>query len=150
MTDYPGSPQRRQAEEWLDEHSVAVEEAEAAAREAKADGEAEATVPEEEAADTDAEDPEVDSPDRAETVSARFAVQVGAFESEERARALMAAVTASGFRARMVRVAGNALVRVRIGVFLDRAGAFELIDRVRRRGHEATIAVDVAEEEPIR
>ena len=148
MTDYPGSPQRNQAEEWLDEHSVAVEEAEAAAREAKVDG-AEATVPEEAAADAFAEEPQFDSPDRAETVSGRFAVQVGAFESEARARALMAAVTASGFRARMVRVAGNTLVRVRIGAFLDQTGAFELMARVRRRGHDATIAVDVREEEPI-
>ena len=161
MTDYPGSVRRVQAEEWLDRHSVAVREAETAAREAEtaarqaeSDGEADATVeataPEEEAADVDAEEPEVDSPDRAEIVSARFAVQVGAFESEQLARALMASVTASGFRARMVRVAGNELARVRIGAFLDQADAVELMDRVRRRGHEATIAENVAEEEPIR
>ena len=62
----------------------------------------------------------------------------------------MSAVTASGFRARMVRVSGNPLVRVRIGAFLEQADARELMDRVRRRGHEATIAVDVGEEEPIR
>ena len=149
VTDYPRSPQRRQAEEWLSEHLVAVEEAEAAAREAEsADEEAETTA-QEEATDVDAQEPEVDSPDRAETVSPSYAVQVGAFESEERARSLLAAVNASGFRARIVRVPGSELVRVRIGAFLDRTGAAELMDRVRRRGHEATIAVDVAEEEPI-
>jgi cell division protein FtsN len=74
---------------------------------------------------------------------------VGAFESEERARSLLASVNASGFQARVVRVTGSPLVRVRIGTFLDRAEASDLMDRVRRRGHEATIAVDVAEEEPI-
>ena len=88
----------------------------------------------------------MDSPDRAERATTRYAVQVGAFESEERARSLVAAVNASGFRARMVRVTGSALVHVRIGTFLDRTGAAELMVRVRRRGHEATIAVDVAEE----
>ncbi len=154
MTDYPGSPQRRQAEDWLDEHTVAV--AEAAAREAEAAAETEAetaveaTVREEEAADAGVEGAQGSS-DRAETAVARvrFAVQVGAFESEERARSLLAAVNASGFRARIVRVPGSTLVHVRIGTFFDRTGADELMDRVRRRGHEATIAVDVAEEEPV-
>ena len=116
VTDYPRSPQRRRAEEWLSEHLVAVEEAEAAAREAEAaareaesaDGEVETTA-QEEATDVDAQEPEVDSPDRAETVSPSYAVQVGAFESEERARSLLAAVNASGFRARIVRVPGSEL-----------------------------------------
>ena len=171
VTDYPRSPQRRQAEEWLSEHVVAVEEAEAAVREAEAAvreeeaevreeeaevREEEAEVREEEAevreaaaADADAREPEVNSPERAETVSPRYAVQVGAFESEERATSLLTAMNASGFRARIVRVPGSALVHVRIGTFFDRTGAAELMVRVRRRGHEATIAVDVADEEPI-
>ena len=133
VTDYPRSPHRRRAQEWLAEHLVAVEEAEAGV--------------EVEAADAETPEPEVNTPDRAETASPRYAVQVGAFESEERARSLLASVRASGFRARIVRVTGSELVRVRIGAFLDRTGAVELMDRVRRRGHEATIAVDVADEE---
>lgn len=91
----------------------------------------------------------MNSPDRAEAASPRYAVQVGAFESEELARRLLASINASGFRARVVRVAGSALVRVRIGAFFDRTGAVELMDRVRRRGHEATLAADVAEESPM-
>jgi hypothetical protein len=134
VTDYPRSTQRRQAEEWLSEHEVAVREAETAVREAAA---------------ADAREPEVNSPERAETVSPRYAVQVGAFESEERARSLLAAVNASGFQARIVGVLGSTLVHVRIGTFFDRPGAVELMVRVRRRGHEATIAVDVADEERI-
>ena len=149
VTDYPRSPQRRQAEEWLSEHVWAVEEAEAAAREAEAAAREEEAEVREAVADADAREPDVDSPDRAERATPRYAVQVGAFESEERARSLVAAVNASGFRARMVRVTGSALVHVRIGTFLDRTGAAELMVRVRRRGHEATIAVDVAEEEPM-
>ena len=137
VTDYPRSTQRRQAEEWLSEHEVAVEEAE------------ETAVREAASADADAREPEVNSPERAETVSPRYAVQVGAFESEERARSLLAAVNASGFQARIVGVLGSALVHVRIGTFFDRTGAAELMVRVRRRGHEATIAVDVADEERI-
>ncbi len=137
VTDYPRSPQRRRAQEWLAEHLVAVEEAEAQA----------AVGTEAEAADAATPEPEVNTPDRAERASPRYAVQVGAFESEERARSLLASVKASGFRARIVRVTGSELLRVRIGAFLDRIGAVELMDRVRRRGHEATIAVDVADEE---
>ena len=151
VTDYPRSPQRRRAQEWLAEHLVAIEEAELAAElaadaESAADAElaAEAGV-----AGAEVQEPEPDPPIPAEPVSNRYAVQVGAFESEERARSLLASVNASGFRARIVRVTGSALVRVRIGAFLDRAGAVELMDRVRRRGHEATLAVDVAEEEPM-
>ena len=149
VTDYPRSPQRRQAEEWLSEHVVAVEEAEAAAREEEAEVREEEAEVREAAADADVRESEVDSPDRAETASPRYGVQVGAFESEERARSLLATVNASGLRARIVRVPGSALVHVRIGTFFDRTGAAELMVRVRRRGHEATIAADVAEEEPM-
>ena len=166
VSDYPRSPRRRQAEEWLSDHSVVVEEAEVAAREAEAAAREEEAVAREAAtgassdaaadpsaasdAATDVQEPEVDSPARAEMPSRRYAVQVGAFESEERARSLLAAVNASGFDARIIRVPGSPLVRVRIGAFPDRTGAAELMNRVRRRGHEATIAADVADEEPMR
>lgn len=163
VTDYPRSPRHRQAEEWLSDHLVEVEEAEAAAQEAEAvarEAEAVAARSADSAtgADADADaavaaaavqEPETDSPSGAETASLRYAVQVGAFESEERARDLLAAVNASGFRARIVRVPESPLVRVRIGAFSDRAGAAELMDQVRRRGHEATIAADVPDEEPM-
>ena len=155
VTDYPRSPQRRRAQEWLAENLVAIEEAEAEAEleaeaEAELEAEAEAELEAEaEAVDAEAPEPEPDPPVSAETVSTRYAVQVGAFESEERARSLLASINASGFRARIVRVNGSVLMHVRIGAFLDRTGAVELMDRVRRRGHEATIAVDVAEEEPM-
>ena len=145
VTDYPRSPRRRQAEEWLSDHLVEVEEAEAAAREAEALAPRSADA----AAAAAVQEPEADSPSGAETVSLRYAVQVGAFESEERARDLLVAVNASGFRARIVRVPESPLVRVRIGAFSDRSGAAELMDQVRRRGHEATIAADVPDEEPV-
>ncbi len=163
VTDYPRSPRRRQAEEWLSDHLVEVEEAEAAAQEAEAvarEAEAVAARSADSATGADAaadaaaaaaavQEPETDSPSGAETASLRYAVQVGAFESEERARDLLVAVNASGFRARIVRVPESPLVRVRIGAFSDRAGAAELMDQVRRRGHEATIAADVPDEEPV-
>ena len=152
VTDYPRSPQRRRAQEWLAENLVAIEEAELAAElelEAQAALAAEAELAPQ-AADVETREPEPAPSISAESPSSRYAVQVGAFESEERARMLLASVNASGFRARMVRVTGSPLVRVRVGAFLDRAGAVELMDRLRRRGHEATIAVDVAEEETIR
>ena len=144
VTDYPRSPRRRRAQEWLAENLVAVEEAELADAESRKLESAELEFSEPEPGE-----PEEDASEPAEAVSSRYAVQVGAFEDEERARGLLASVRASGFQARLVRVVGSTLVRVRIGTFLDRTGAVELMDRVRRRGHEATIAVDVAEEEPI-
>ena len=144
VTDYPRSPQRRRAQEWLAENLVAVEEAELAEAESRRLESAELQFPE-----PDPREPDGDAPEPAEVASTRYAVQVGAFEEEERARGLLASVRASGFQARLVRVAGSTLARVRIGTFLDRTGAVDLMDRVRGRGHEATIAVDVAEEEPI-
>ena len=140
VTDYPRSPQRRRAQEWLAENFVAVEEAELA----------DAEIRKLEFPEPESRAPEVDDPEPAEAVSIRYAVQVGAFENEERARSMFASVNASGFQARVVRVTGSELVRVRIGAFLNRTGAVELMDRVRRRGHEATIAVDIAEEELMR
>lgn len=146
VTDYPRSPQRRRAQEWLAENLVAIEEAElAAGLELEAQAELDLR-----AADAEIREPEPAPSISVESLSTRYAVQVGAFESEERARILLASVNASGFRARMVRVTGSLLVRVRVGAFLDRAAAVELMDRVRRRGHEATVAVDVAEEGPLR
>ena len=149
VTDYPRSPQRRRAQEWLTQNFVAVEEAELAEAESWESESREPEFPEPEFPEPESREPEVGASEPAEAVAARYAVQVGAFESEERARSLLASVNASGFRARLVHVTGSTLVHVRIGAFLDRAGAAELIDRVRRRGHEATIAVDVGEEEPM-
>jgi cell division septation protein DedD len=150
VSDYPRSSLRRRAREWLAEHVVAVEEAEAAVA---ALGAVEAETVPEATAGTAVVVPEapaeVGAADRAEVDAPRYAVQVGAFESEERARNLLASVGASGFRARMVRVTGSDLVRIRIGSFFERPRAVELMDRVRRRGHEATIAVNVADEEPM-
>jgi cell division protein FtsN len=155
VTDYPRSPQRRRAQEWLAENLVAVEEAELANAASRLAESREAVLPAPGSRDPELpgpgpRGPDVDTRAPAEVAPTRYAVQVGAFESEERARDLLVSVRASGFEARLVRVAGNVLVRVRVGAFLDRAGAVELMDRVRRRGHEATIVVDVAEEEPIR
>jgi hypothetical protein len=144
VTDYPRSPQRRRAQEWLTENFVAVEEAELAEAEAREPESLEPELP-----GPESREPEVDAPEPAEAVAGRYAVQVGAFESEGRARSLLASINASGFQARIVHVTGSTLVHVRIGAFLDRAGAVELMDRVRSRGHEATIAGDVAEEGPI-
>ena len=149
VTDYPRSPQRRRAQEWLTRNFVAVEEAELAEAESREPEFPEPEFPEPDFPEPESREPEVGASEPAEAVAARYAVQVGAFESEERAKSLLASINTSGFQARLVHVTGSTLVHVRIGAFLDRAGAVELMDRVRRRGHEATIAVDVGEEEPM-
>jgi hypothetical protein len=154
-TDYPRSPRRREAEEWLAEHSVAIEEAvlgNTQSPEVDVAG-PEVGVP---GPEVGVPDREVGVPDRDVTVPgsagralARYAVQVGAFESEDRAGSMLASINASGFQARIVRVQGSTLVHVRIGGFLDRTEAVELMNRVRGRGHDATLAEDVAQEEPM-
>jgi hypothetical protein len=41
------------------------------------------------------------------------------------------------------------LIHVRTGSYADRAGAVELMRRIRELGYDATIAADVALEEPV-
>ena len=139
LQDYPRSPERIRARQWIDEHSDAIEEAEALARAAV-----------DSAASADSEVPA----DLAEAVpaeqSGRHAVQLGAFSTQERAERLAGRVIAAGFDARVVFVEGSELVRVRVGRFTGRAAAVEVMSEIEQLGYAAAVVSDVAEEEPMR
>ena len=170
VRDYPRSLERRGARAWLSENEIEVEEAEAALREAEAvaeqeeelrqaeelqagepgaDSLSEASVAEErESAESPEAPPGAATEVELSEAESRYAVQLGAFMSEDRARRLMEVVEDAGFATRLVRVIASDLIHVRIGNFAERAEAVELMRRIREIGYDATIAADVALEEP--
>jgi cell division protein FtsN len=76
-------------------------------------------------------------------------VQLGAFASQSRARALQRRVQDAGFDARLARVPGSGLVRVRVGRFDAQADADALLTRLRGLGFAATVVLDANREEGI-
>lgn len=80
---------------------------------------------------------------------ARFAVQSGAFRGRAGADRLVARLRRDDFEPRLVRVAGSALMRVRVGGFADVAEARQLRERVRAAGYDAVVVSDVGDEEPV-
>ncbi len=151
LQDYPRSPERVVARQWLSDHSEEIEAAEAeaaiaaaeiAAAQAAADSLAEVV--------TDSPATEAEQVDAPPEVDGRHAVQLGAFSTEERADGLARTLARAGFETRVVRVAGSALVRVRIGRFTERSAASELMAEIEELGYDAAVVSDVREEEPIR
>lgn len=78
-----------------------------------------------------------------------FAVQLGAFAREEGARALHRRATAAGLEARLIRVPGSDLVRVRVGVFGSSAEAQEASQTVEAMGFAVAVVQDVEMEEVV-
>lgn len=75
-----------------------------------------------------------------------FAVQSGAYRSAGAAAALARRLDAAGFDARLVRVSGSELVRVRVGRFASVAEASAVRARLAAAGFEAVVVGDVARE----
>ena len=153
LQDYPRSPERVGARQWLAQHAeeIAAAEAEAALVAAAAQVVADSIAAE---APPEPEEPvSGDSAEQrgtpAEAVGA-YAVQLGAFSTQERADGLARTLAAAGFEIRVVRVESSPLVRVRMGRFAERSAASELMTDVVGLGYDAAIVSDVAEEEPIR
>ena len=88
--------------------------------------------------------------DPPEEEGGRYAVQLGAFSTEERADRLAETLAQAGFKTRVVRVGGSPLVRARIGRFAERSAASVLRAEIETLGYDAAVVSDVAEEEPIR
>ncbi len=84
-----------------------------------------------------------------ETVAGARSVQLGAFSSEERAWALYQRAVAAGLDARVVRVAGSDLIRVRIGLFSSLNEAEATSRRVQDLGFETAVVEDLDREERI-
>ena len=172
LQDYPRSPERVRARQWLSDHSeeAAALEAQAAAEgraAAEAQAAADSTAALERAAPPAAEvEPEVadslpgveepaeqEAPEQedapAEEVGG-YAVQLGAFSTEEAADIFAETLAQAGFETRVVRVEGSPLVRVRVGRFAERSAASELMAEIDRLGYDAAVVSDVAKEGPIR
>ncbi|MFQ5537645.1 MAG: SPOR domain-containing protein [Gemmatimonadota bacterium] len=79
-----------------------------------------------------------------------FAVQVGAFAGEGRARALLRRLEEAGLQPRLVRVPGSRLLRVRVGRFVNQADALTLMEEVRSLGFPAALARDAHRERSVR
>lgn len=129
VRDYPSSPLRTEARSWLDRYGQELEEAEEA---------------------DDAEEAEDADREAASEGERPYAVQLGAFSSERRARRLWERARSAGLDPRLARIPGSGLLRVRVGTFPDSPGAEKVLHRVRALGFEATIVTDALREEPLR
>lgn len=138
--EYPASPVRREAEAWLATAGPVPEPPARDPAPAAPVGE----PPVQEAA------PAAVPTEVAESATGRYAVQLGAFSSQDRAEALLARVNNAGFEARLVLVAGSDLVRVRVGRFDSAEGAGAILARLQDLGFTAAIARDADREERVR
>lgn len=143
--EYPASPVRREAEAWLETAGPVPERLAGDSLVAGAPpAEAEVSPAPGAPAPAEAGAPPEEAP------RGRFAVQLGAFSSMDRAEALRRRASAAGFEARLVRVPGSGLVRVRVGTFDSAEGAGEILGRLRDLGFTAAVARDAHREEPVR
>lgn len=78
-----------------------------------------------------------------------YAIQLGAFASEDRARTLAASVREMGFEPRLVRMSGSRLLHVRIGRFDSVEDASDLLRALGTRGLAAVVVRDANLEEPV-
>lgn len=93
--------------------------------------------------------PEPDETPGPSATSGAFAVQLGAFAGEGRARALRDRLAAAGYEPRLVRVEGSRLLHVRVGRFDDMRRAEELLGEIRRVGLTAALVRDADREERV-
>lgn len=132
--EYPGSPVRRDAEAWL-------------AAAGSPPPPPPVQVPDSTAAPA-APPPAATEPAPAPSLG-RYAVQLGAFSSESRARALRRRVQDAGFDARLARIPGSGLLRVRVGRFDAQGDAEAILRRLRDLGFTATVVLDADREEGV-
>ena len=153
--DYPGSPVVREARTWRSEAGSAPppppqESAEERVGPVRPDAAVEAVV-DPVAPEVSDEDPVPEpepAPDAVE--EGRYAVQLGAFAGEGRARALRDRVAAAGYDARLVRIGGSRLLHVRVGRFVDEEDAQALLQEIRGLGLTAALVRDADQEETSR
>jgi len=151
LQDYPRSPERAGARQWLSDHSEQVEAAEASWAEAEVASEAaDAPIETEQDVPREIEQNVLEPDDAPAGEVGRHAVQLGAFSTDESARRLAATVGRAGFDARVVLVEGSPLVRVRVGRFAERSAAVDLMGEIKGLGYDAAVVSDVANEGAIR
>lgn len=133
--DYPSSPLRRVATEWLLDHREEVE-----ALGPEPSPRRETTTP-----------PilQVEGPDAPRQTGGPFSVQLGAFRNLAGARSLASALQGRGYEPRLVRLPGNDLIRVRVGRLGDRGEASNLKEELERAGFEAAVVSNAHTEEEV-
>lgn len=153
LRDYPSSPLRSDAENWLNSQGMPLDRQPPDPPEESTDdpagGDSATADSPSEAAGTEASEPSSDtaSPPTAEfPPDANVSIQLGAFQSVERATILRGQIEGAGFRARLVRVPGSDLVRVRVGRWTNDDDANGVLDEVRAAGFEAIRVRDATEE----
>jgi hypothetical protein len=82
--------------------------------------------------------------------SGSFTLQLGAYSTERRALSLLLEARAAELEPRLVRVAGSALLRVRLGEFATREEAEAGAAALSERGFQAVVSSDRGLEEPVR
>lgn len=153
--DYPDSPVARQARAWRSDAGPVPDPPRGAGEGTTGGGEAGAGAgdpdpdasggPGAPAADAGGPGPTEDTVADAEGAG-RFAVQLGAFAGQGRARALRDRVAASGYEVRLVRVEGSELTHVRVGRFPRMEEAEKLLEEVRALGLTAALVRDAHRE----
>ena len=149
--DYPSSPYRARAVAWTRDHGEAARAAAAAASSAAASSTAASPAAATPGISTaplpileDDESRVVPGPGDS------LSVQVGAFRNLDGARSLASVLRASGYQPRLVRVAANDLIRVRMGRFSRRQEATRLLQELVEAGFEAAVVMDAHVEEEVR
>ncbi len=132
LLDYPTSPKRRVAEEWLTDNSDSLQRLESNSR---------ATKKEEQITTIQKDMESIEQKSNASL--GRYAIQVGAFANNQRARDLAKKLSNMGFEVRIVGINGTTLSRVRIGRFQEREGASRVLENLRKIGQTATLVDDV-------
>jgi len=144
IRDYPNSASRRDVERWLSEAGPAPP---ARNRPSPNAGEEQSKAP---AADTvgavDAAADDFEEP----VDTRRYAVQLGAFADEDRARALSRKAEDAGLEVRLVRVGASRLLHVRVGRFDSSREATVLLREISQLGFTAAVVRDAHTEELVR
>lgn len=159
--DYPSSPLRREARQWLDAagdppaqppvtgpEGAPSTEGRAAADTATADTVAAAGVEPSEGGAGRAGQPPRAAADS--TDAPRYSVQLGAFSSIDRATALYRQARDAGLEARIVRVPDTNLFHVRVGHYDSAGAAGEPMRRITGMGFVAALVRDAHNEELVR
>lgn len=161
--DYPASPVRGAAVAWFEAAGPSMQVMRASGAQPERTAAEESQVVPQEAAPTGSSAP----PDGASEVVAearevvtqgpatdpgelgRYAVQLGAFSSADRARALLARASDAGFEPRLVRVRGSQLLHVRVGRFDSSRSASVFLQNVTDLGFTAAVVRDALDEEAV-
>lgn len=81
------------------------------------------------------------------TERGRYSVQTGAFRYERSVAAMVARLGKAGYDARVARLPGSALMRVRVGRFTERGDAARLAARLKESGIDALVVGDADQEQ---